>query len=142
MSAKVYEDGILQQTFDGDPAVFNYYLFAGTSMAAPHVSAVAGLLVSTGITEPDEIREALQNTAIDLGPADQYGYGLIDAFAAIRYFATPGDFNLDGLVDISDLKILLDYWLQDEPAVEMYPSEGDGIINFADYATFVNLLPQ
>jgi serine protease len=140
-----YKDGILQQTFSGDPAVFGYYLLEGTSTAAPHVSAVAGLLVSTGITEPDKIREAIQNTAIDLGPAgrdNEYGYGLIDAFAALRYFAAPGDFNLDGLVDISDLKTLCDHWLQDEPGIEMYPSEGDGIINFADYATFVNLLPQ
>jgi serine protease len=141
-----FVDGILQQTFDQDhPAVFNYYLIAGTSMAAPHVSAVAGLLVSTGITEPDEIREVLQNTAIDLGNPgrdNEYGYGLIDAFAAIRYFAIPGDFNFDGLVDLGDLKILCDHWLQDAPGIEMYPSEGDGIINFLDYAVITNLLPQ
>ncbi len=140
-----YHDGILQQTIYGDPATFQYRLYTGTSMATPHVSAVAGLLASTGVTSPDSIREALQNTAIDLGAPnrdDEYGYGIINAFAAIRYFATPGDFNFDGLVDFADLKILCDHWLQNAPGIEIYPPGGDGNIDFFDYNMFVNLLPQ
>jgi serine protease len=39
-----YGDGILQQTFSGNPSRFGYYFFQGTSMAAPHVAAVAALL--------------------------------------------------------------------------------------------------
>jgi serine protease len=140
-----YKDGILQQTFDDYPTDFKYYSAQGTSSSTPHVSAVVGLLISTGITGRDDIKEALENTAIDLGPPgwdQEYGYGLIDAFAAIRYFVAPGDFNFDGLVDFGDLKILCDHWLQDCPGLEMYPPEGDGIVNFSDYAIFVNLLPQ
>ncbi len=83
-------DGILQQTFVGeDRSAFEYYLFQGTSMAAPHVSGVAALLIAEGVaTTPDEIREALQSTAKDLGAPgwDQdTGWGLLDAHAALNY---------------------------------------------------------
>lgn len=141
-SSKTYNDGILQQTFDKNPNNFDYYLYSGTSMAAPHVTAVAGLLASLGITSPDQIREALQNTATDLGTPgrdNEYGYGLINAYAALKYFAEPGDFNLDGHVDIYDLQILIDHWLQDYPLCDIYPAGGDGIVNFSDLAAFANL---
>ncbi|MBZ0165624.1 MAG: S8 family peptidase, partial [Candidatus Omnitrophica bacterium] len=87
-------DGILQQTFiDGDRANFNYYLFQGTSMSAPHVSGVAALLIAAGVaTTPAEIRAALQNTARDLGAPGwdaETGWGLLDAQAALNYSGEP-----------------------------------------------------
>ncbi len=61
---------------------------AGTSMAAPQVAAIAALI---RVVNPDlsasQVRTILHNTAIDLGEPDRddtFGYGLVDANAAIR----------------------------------------------------------
>jgi serine protease len=59
----------------------------GTSMASPHVAALAALLSSQGITNPAAIEAALEMSARDLGDEgrdDHFGFGLIDARAAIR----------------------------------------------------------
>ena len=134
-----YPDGILQQTFGDTPQDWGYWFFTGTSMATPHVSGVVALLVSTGITDPNEVKEALYSTAKDLGATgwdQEYGWGLVDAYAALNYFHIPGDFNYDGSVDFKDLKILSTSWLQDNPVVDIAPEGGDGIINFLDFAKF------
>jgi thermitase len=58
----------------------------GTSMASPHVAALAGLLASQGRTAP-EIRRRIERTAVDLGAArkDKYfGWGRIDAESAVQ----------------------------------------------------------
>ena len=136
-----YVDGILQQTIGLNPKDIGYWFYEGTSMAAPHVTAVAGLLVSTGITGPDNIREALESTAEDLGiPGKdvEYGWGLIDAYAALNYYHIPGDFDRDGSVDKHDFRTLISSWLRDEPPVDIAPAGGDGIVNFLDYARFAN----
>ncbi len=92
-----YADGVLQQTFTktGTTITWGYYFFQGTSMAAPHVSGVAALLIAKGnATTPDEIRAALQETAEDKGTTgrdDIYGYGLVDAFAALNWISGPVD---------------------------------------------------
>jgi serine protease len=61
----------------------------GTSMAAPHVSATAALVIASGVIgphpTPDQILARLKSTAQHLGngsPNADYGYGLIDAGAA------------------------------------------------------------
>jgi serine protease len=64
-----------------------YVGYIGTSMAVPHVSGVAAMLMQQGITDPAAVEAALEKFAIDLGPPgrdDQYGFGLIDARAALR----------------------------------------------------------
>ena len=132
-----YGDGILQQTFGTGPKDWGYWFYEGTSMAAPHVTATAGLLASQGITNPDLIRQILQETAHDLGPAGwdpEYGYGIIDAYAALQYCDILGDFNHDCVVNIEDLAILISFWLQNEPPVDIAPSNPDNIINFLDFA--------
>jgi len=90
-----YADGVLQQTFRivSGRITWGYYFFQGTSMAAPHVSGVAALLIAKGnATTPDQIRTALQNTTECLGgtcPNNTYGYGLIDANKALQWTAAP-----------------------------------------------------
>lgn len=85
-----YGDGILQNTFNTttkDPADFGFWFFQGTSMATPHISGVAALLIAEGANGPDEVRAAIQNTATDLGASGwdkYYGYGLVNATAALE----------------------------------------------------------
>jgi len=97
-----YGDGVLQNTFDPytkDTCDFGYWFFQGTSMATPHVSGVAALVIANGnadanedgITSPDEVRTVLQDTADDLGEPgrdDIYGYGLVNAYNALTYTPT------------------------------------------------------
>lgn len=66
-----------------------YATLSGTSMATPHVSAVVALLKQANSTlSVSDIKNALYNTANDLGTTGwdpYYGYGLVNAAAAINY---------------------------------------------------------
>ena len=65
-----FADGVLQQTFgsSADTSDFAYWFFQGTSMATPHVSGVAALLLSINSSlTPDDIRNILTTTADVLG---------------------------------------------------------------------------
>ncbi|HDD57611.1 MAG TPA: hypothetical protein ENF43_03745 [Thermoplasmatales archaeon] len=90
-----YDDGVLQQTFRkrGPFIRWGYYFYQGTSMATPHVSGVAALVIANGNAEtPDEVRSVLQETAEDLGAEgrdDTYGWGLVDAYAALQWTSGP-----------------------------------------------------
>jgi len=60
----------------------DYKIASGTSMAAPHVTGTAALVIATGVTDVTIVRTRLQNTADDLGDVGKdnlYGYGLVDA---------------------------------------------------------------
>jgi len=82
---------IYQMTFTGSsPRVFGFPAgYEGTSMATPHVTAAAALVIAGGILgrkpTPAQITARLRATARKLGgPQDQalYGAGLLDAAAA------------------------------------------------------------
>ncbi|MBA3300250.1 MAG: S8 family serine peptidase, partial [Thermoleophilaceae bacterium] len=83
---------IFQQTFSRTSALRRFGLpggYEGTSMAAPHVSATAALLIATGRLgpnpRPELIEQRIKLTARDLGPDGpdpRYGAGLVDAGAA------------------------------------------------------------
>lgn len=87
-----YGDGILQESFERSRFLdveWGYWYVTGTSIASPHVAGVAALIKELNPDYgPDEIRQALQETAEDLGDAgwdETYGHGLVDAFAAVSY---------------------------------------------------------
>jgi serine protease len=80
---------IRQMTFNPNVSIRSFGLphdYSGTSMAAPHVSATAALIIASGVLGPHPapaaIEARLKATARPLGPAANYGAGLIDAAAA------------------------------------------------------------
>jgi thermitase len=71
------------------PVPLNYGYLYGTSMAAPHVSAIAGLILSINPNlYPYQIKDIIQQTAEDKGTTgrdNSYGYGRVNAYKALKY---------------------------------------------------------
>ena len=84
----------------------SYEAWDGTSMATPHVSAVAALIWSAKPTATNvEVRQALDSTAADLGTTGRdvyYGYGLVQAKAALDLL-TGGGGGGSGTLHVADL---------------------------------------
>lgn len=83
-----YADGVLQNTFGNTPVDWAYWFYQGTSMATPHASGLAALILALNpALTPDEVRNILQSTAEDKSTAgwdSTYGWGIIDAQAALE----------------------------------------------------------
>jgi serine protease len=88
--AAKYGHRVVQMTFTRTNKAFHLPTnFKGTSMAAPHVSATAALVIASGVLgghpTPAAVEKRLEATARDLGAPGWdpiYGAGLVDAGAA------------------------------------------------------------
>ena len=72
-----------------NPALASYFWAAGTSMAAPHASGVAAIIIGKngGSMHPAQVEAALLQSADDLGKPgndDFYGNGRVNAYNAVR----------------------------------------------------------
>lgn len=72
----------------GDDSGNYVYTFGGTSAACPQVAGVAALMISANpyLTE-QQVVDILRTTARDMGTVgfdNTYGYGLVDAYAAVQ----------------------------------------------------------
>jgi serine protease len=80
--------GVLSTVWDFNaPAGPDWAFYTGTSMAAPHVTGIAALVLAhnPGMTGA-QLRSRLTSTAVDMGPPGfdtRYGYGRVDAYNAI-----------------------------------------------------------
>jgi serine protease len=80
---------IIQQTFTRPVRRFGLpRSYEGTSMAAPHVSAIAALLIATKRLGPHptpaQVEAHIEATSRPTDRPDRYGAGLVDAAAALR----------------------------------------------------------
>ncbi|HZK61495.1 MAG TPA: S8 family serine peptidase, partial [Anaerovoracaceae bacterium] len=72
----------------GGPDLYPFYFAAGTSMAAPHVSGVAALIIGKngGKMSPQEVTKQLLKTADKIdgnGISAYFGHGRVNAFRAV-----------------------------------------------------------
>lgn len=88
-----YGDGILAITYNSvfaDKGIFNtfdYTFYQGTSMAAPHVTALAAMLMDQGVTSPQAIEAAIKRFTTNkpaAGRSDELGAGVIDPRGTLR----------------------------------------------------------
>jgi subtilisin family serine protease len=68
---------------------------SGTSMASPHVAGVAALLMASDPSlSSEDVRQRMNSTALDLGTTGKdtkFGYGLVDAAAALGIAQAPNN---------------------------------------------------
>ena len=141
------EDGIPDGIFStgGDDSsgkivpVFGF--LEGTSMACAHVSGVAALMLSVHAElTPAQTRALLRTTAEDLGipgQDDMFGFGLVDAAAAVVAAACSAcvqDIDLSGDVRVPDLIKLLGCWgpLKGDPVCACLDIDTSGDIGVPD----------
>src|SRR3990172_1922031 len=88
-----------------------YVSMSGTSMACPHAAGTVALILENETHTPAEVKNILQETAVDLGaigPDMAYGHGRINAKAAVEEVLPPSnplpDFSLSTLSPMVDVK--------------------------------------
>jgi len=104
---------------------------SGTSLSCPLAGGVAALVIEKNPDwTPMQVREAIMMTASRAAsPDNTYGWGIIDAWAAMNYQTTPdfmrGDANFSDFIDIDDVVFLIDYIFQGGPAPNPVEEAGD-----------------
>ncbi len=131
----------------------SYANFDGTSMACPHVSGAAGLLIGDFVPAggrpaipPLTIRWVLEHTATDAGTVgrdDIFGWGIINVNAAAAYLhgriRCPGDLNADNMVDDADFVRFVGFYndlITPGGAYTGGDFDGNGLTDDADFVIF------
>lgn len=136
-------------TYAAGTASENAFINAsGTSLSTPLVAGAAALVLEAHPTwNPMMVREALMMTASQSeSPNNQYGYGIIDVMAAINYSyqINMGDITQDGLVNVNDVVLLLDWILSGillgSDQVGRADFSGDGLVNILDVVQLVEAI--
>jgi serine protease len=115
----------------GGALQFDYGYRFGTSMATPQVAGVAALMwsINPGLSVR-QVRSILRETANDLGDPgrdDQFGYGLLDAAAAVtRAAAEIGEAGRPPRLALSPS--VLDFGTERTAMTIEVDNEGDGVI--------------
>jgi len=77
----------------------NYTTKDGTPLAAPHVSALAGLILSLNSNfTPSEVEHIVEETAKDLGNWSYFGHGRINAYQALLKAISYCEYDISGSV--------------------------------------------
>jgi hypothetical protein len=88
------------------------------------------------VTSPAAIREALQMTAQDLGPAGwdpEYGWGVVDAQAALEY-GIAHSLTTSDAAGLVDLTVFTQHWLATGTPSPLGDLNGDHRVDFDDFA--------
>lgn len=125
----------------------NEYKYAsGTSMAAPAVSGLACLIwTKDPALSADDVAAIIIASADDLGDAgwdEKYGYGRINAAAALDATPCYADLNGDGELDFSDFLAFQNALLANDPAADCDRTQGARVFDLFDYLCFQNAFMQ
>ena len=117
-----------------------YAWMAGTSMAAPVVSGVVALMLSSNYSlSVNDVKDYLYNSATDLGSTgrDQFfGYGRVDAYLAVdtvpaiwssRYAIDRRGSYLTGVADGTSIGTLKSFLTSDNGLIKVYNTSGQEV---------------
>jgi subtilisin family serine protease len=125
------------------PYINRYMFLMGTSMATPHVSGLAGLILSKNPNlSPSEVRAIITGTAIDMGEMGKdwfYGYGLINVYRALLATPSPvltSDTREGNIrVKVSGRKVVI----EGIEEFKIYSSDGRFVFSGKEFEGFLNV---
>lgn len=132
-----FADGVLSTggSDAGGRITYEYRFSNGTSMASPHVAAVAALVMAANpALSAAEVRQVLESTAHDLGDTgrdDLYGHGLVDAAAAVREALRRAGNSPEDIPILTLSGSSIDFGAQRESASVRISNTGGGFLNVA-----------
>lgn len=121
---------------------------SGTSLSTPLIAGATALILEAHPTwNPMMVREALMMTANhSQSPDNQYGYGVINVMDAINYSyeINLGDITQDGLINVNDVVLLLD-WILSGAALSPEQTfradfSGDSVVDILDVVQLVEAI--